>query len=143
MTQIASKPAVLVNRSNKRAQYASRTSGTGATGVLGFSSSIKNFLRGRLAVGTPPPVSTSTGSGTPAVYQPPTIDPPPSAAQAVLQQTNTSEQLAENINTGAGTGAGRVSNAITFKVPGKTAYLILAGLAALLVFAYMKDKGKL
>lgn len=109
----------------------------------GVSSAVKNFLRRAINPARPSPISPSTGSGTEAVYQPPTVTAPPSAAQSVMQAIDTSTQLEENTATGNGIGAGAVSNPITLKVPGKTAYLILGGLALILVAVYAKEKGKL
>lgn len=101
------------------------------------------FLRRPIKPVDTKPVSTSTGSGTAAIYKPPTLQTPPNAAKAVLQQLGTSDQLMENTATGAGTGAGWSSFPISQILPGKTNYLILGGLALALILAYAWDKGKL
>jgi hypothetical protein len=104
-------------------------------------------IRKRINVGLTPtkaaPVSTSTSSGTAAVYQPPTVQAPPSAAAAVMQQLNTSDQLAENTATGSGIGAGKSSVAVTVKPKGMFAYIALAALGGALILAYAWDRGAL
>ena len=111
--------------------------------VSGVSSSIKNFLRGPIASVQVAPPTPRTGAGLPAVYQPPTIEAPPNASVAVLQQVDSSTQLEQNTDTGAGTGAGRESFPITKILPGKGNYLLLGLLAVALLLAYAWDKGKL
>lgn len=109
----------------------------------GVSSGILSRLRAYLPVGQAQPISTQTSGGTEMVYQPPTVVPPPSAANAVMQALDVSVPLQENTVTGAGAGAQRTSLPITAMIPGTEHYLLLAGLAIVLLLAYLWDKGKL
>jgi hypothetical protein len=95
------------------------------------------------------PVSTSTSSGTAAVYLPPTVQAPPSATAAVAQQLETSKQLAENSKTGIvyqTNGDGTVTPIGKRKkvsVRNTYAYALLALLGGGLLIAYAHDRGKL
>lgn len=106
----------------------------------GVSSYIKSRLQATFPVTKPAPPSVATGSGTPAIYKPPTVQAPPSAVAAVSNQLATSNQLMENTVTGAGTGAGTSSFPITKKIINGHAIALIAGLAIALVFALAYDR---
>lgn len=89
------------------------------------------------------PVSLGTGGGQAAVSQPPTVAPPPNTLAAVTQQINSSEQLSENTQTGAGIGANKSSVPVTVKVKTSTYYALLGLLAVALLAAFAWDRGKL
>ena len=109
----------------------------------GVSSGIMNRLRGAFVKGTAQTISTGSSAGQEVVYKPPTIAPPPSATAAVMQQLNTSTQLAENTATGSGIGAGGTSAPITVSVVDGRSLWIIGGLGFVLLLAYLVDKGKL
>jgi hypothetical protein len=111
--------------------------------ILGVTDGIKARLATFIPALRSAPISVQTSGGTEAVYQPPTIAPPPSAVNAVMQQLGVSVPLQENTVTGAGTGSGRNSLPITASIPGTGSYILLAGLALVLLVAYAYDKGKL
>lgn len=111
--------------------------------ISGVTTSIRNRLAALIPTGRAVPISTQTGAGTELIYREPTVAPPPNAASAVMQQTDTSVQLQENTVTGSGTGAGRSSSPITFSIITQNSILVLAGLVIVLILAYAVDKGKL
>lgn len=109
----------------------------------GVTSSIINRLRGRLPIASSAPVSTTTGSGTPAVVLPQTVAPPANAVDVVSQQLASSQRLAENTATGAGIGAGKNILPVTTKIPTHQSFVWLTFLGVLLILAYAWDRGKL
>lgn len=110
---------------------------------LGVEKSNEFLLQTKINLTKYQPPTPRTGAGLPAVWQPPTIQAPPSAAASVMQAIDNSTQLEENTNTGAGIGAGYNSFPMTVKLPGKSNLLLLGVLGVALVLAYLWDKGKL
>jgi hypothetical protein len=108
-----------------------------STAVTGGRKIWNNFLQRPISTVDVKPISPSTGSGTAAIYQPPTVEAPPSAAQSVMQAVNTSQQLAENTATSEATPSYLAT------LPGGKNYWLLGGLAVVLLLAYAWDKGKL
>ena len=107
----------------------------------GVTSSVRNFIKGgKIAFKPSAPPSVSTGSGTVAVYAPPTVAPPPNAVALVNNQLATSAQLAGNTATGSGTGAGTQSVAQFKSIVGHKGLAILAALGALLFIAFVVDR---
>jgi hypothetical protein len=111
--------------------------------AIGVTEAIKNRLARPITTSRAKLPSLSTGSGTPAVYHPPTVEPPPNTQALVQQQLASSTQLATNTDTGSGIGAGRTSPVKSVLVPGAKSYIWLGALVVLLGVAVAWDAGKL
>jgi hypothetical protein len=105
--------------------------------TVGAASALQTRITSHFKRTRPTPVSTGTASGTAIISSAPTVVPPPNAVDAVQQQLETSEQLSENTATGTS------SAPITKRVLNTTAYAILAALGAILLVAFLFDRGKL
>lgn len=106
----------------------------------GISSYIKARLQAPLPTSKAAPVTVGTGSGTPAIIHPPTVQAPPSAVASVEQQISTSTQLMENTVTTAGIGNNQNSLPVTRKLINGHAYTWLAALVIIGIFAVMAER---